>query len=168
MQAGRERCLWFDDLSGGDAFAALCLHEAAHASVALALGVEVEEVSVARTLLVDAATESLYGITAGSHIPAGGTRILDEFLETHPREILAAMAAPSSIATGVETIDDYDAREAEWALSQADERSLDRADVLELARATATEQRDKIRELAPVLRRQGVWRPGDATEPAQM
>jgi hypothetical protein len=151
----------------GEAFAALCLHEAAHAAVALALGVEVEEVGVAGTLRVDAATESLYGLTAGSDVAAGGTRIPDEFLDTHPLEVLAAMAAPSSISTGVETIDHYGALEAEWALVQADARGLDPTAVLELAQITIEKQRDAIRELAATLERDGVWHPRDAARPAQ-
>jgi hypothetical protein len=154
------------DLWGDQAFAALCLHEATHAAVALALGVTVEEASVAGTLRVDAATASLYGITAGD-VPAGGTRIPDECLETNPREVLAAMAAPSCIATGVEAIDQYGALEAQWAIARAEERGLDPIGVLHLARTTAYAQRKAIAEIALALERDGDWHPSDAQEHVQ-
>ncbi len=150
----------------GDAFAALCLHEAAHAAVALALGIDVDEVSVAGTLRVDAATENLYGITAGSDVAAGGTRIPDEFLESHPLEVLAAMAAPSCVSTGIEAIDRYGDLEAGWASEQASARSVDPDAVLALARMTAEEERGAIHKLARALERDGVWRPDDAAGPA--
>ncbi len=150
----------------GEAFAALCLHEATHAAVALALGVHVEEVSVAGTLRVDAATESLYGVLSDTDIPAGGTRIPDQFLETHTREVLAAMAAPACISTGVDAIDHYGALEAEWALDQAAVRGVDPDAVLELAQTTTEAQSDAIYELARSLERDGVWRPGNTARPA--
>ena len=50
---------------------------------------------------------------------AAGARIPDGFLETHPRELLAAMAAPSYIPTGVASIDRYAAAEADTASAAA-------------------------------------------------
>ena len=144
-----------------DSFQALCLHEAAHAAVALALGLTVEEVRVTGTLRLDEATERLYGLPGGSELPAGGTRIPDEFLETHPRELLAAMAAPSYISTGVAWVDRYAAAEAASASAAARERGVDPAEVAELAAATARAEEATIRNLAALLERDGVWSPGE-------
>ena len=87
-------------------------------------GLVVEEVCGTGAMSPDEATERLYGLPAGIELPAAGTRIPDRFLETHPVELLAAMAAPSYLPTGVTWIDDYAAAEAQaerppswqWAL----------------------------------------------------
>ena len=144
-----------------DSFQALCLHEATHAAVALALGLTVEEVRVTGTLSLDEVTEQLYGLPGGSELPAAGTRIPDEFLETHPRELLAAMAAPSYMPTGVASIDRYAAAEAASASAAARERGVDPAEVAELSAATVAAQEARIRDLAAVLEREGVWSPGE-------
>src|SRR5262245_50365571 len=104
-----------------DSFEALCLHEATHAAVALALGLNVEEVGVTDEMVLDEATERLYGLAAGAEHAAAGTRIPDEYLETHPCELLAAMAAPSFLPTGLAWIDRYAEREAEGAYQAARE-----------------------------------------------
>ncbi len=147
-----------------DSFQALCLHEATHAAVALALGLTVEEVCVTGTMHTDEATEQLYGLPVGTELPAAGTRIPDEFLETHPRQLLAAMAAPSYLPTGVESIDDYAAAEAASAFAAARERGVDPAEVAELSEATVGAQEARIRDLAALLTDQGVWTPGDGRE----
>ena len=128
-----------------DLFQALCLHEAAHAAVALALGLTVEEVRVTGELSLDEATEQLYGLRVGTGVPAAGTRIPDEFLETHPRELLAAMAAPSYMSTGVVSIDRYAEAEAASASAAARERGVDPAEVAELSAATVGAQAARIR-----------------------
>jgi len=140
---------------------AVCLHEATHAVVALALGLTVEEVRVAGALRLDEATEQLYGLAAGTELGAAGTRIPDEFLETHPRELLAAMAAPSYLPTGVESIDRYADAEAATASASAHERGIDPAEVAELSATTVRAQAARIRDIAAVLARDGLWRPGD-------
>jgi hypothetical protein len=140
-------------------FQALCLHEAAHAAVALALGLTVEEVRVTGELNLDDVTEQLYGVEVGAGVPAAGTRIPDEFLDTHPRELLAAMAAPSYMPTGVASIDRYAVAEANGAAAAARERGVDPAEVAELSAATVAAQAARIRRLAEVLKRQGVWSP---------
>ena len=56
-----------------DSFQAICLHEAAHAAVALALGLTVDEVCVTGTMRLDGATEQLYGLPGGSRA-CGGRR----------------------------------------------------------------------------------------------
>jgi hypothetical protein len=147
-----------------ESFQALCLHEAAHAAVALALGLTVEEVRVTGTMRLDEATEQLYGLPAGIELPAAGTRIPDEFLETHPRELLAAMAAPSYMPTGVTSIDRYAAAEAASASAAARERGVDPAEVAELSAATVGAQDARIRDLAAVLARQGGWTQSDGCE----
>jgi hypothetical protein len=144
-----------------ESFQALCLHEAAHAVVALALGLTVEEVCVTGAMRLDEATEQLYGLPVGTELPAAGTGIPDEFLETHPRELLAAMAAPSYMRTGVVSIDRYAAAEAAGASAAARERGVDPAEVAELSAAAVAAQEARIRDLAAILARQGVWRPGD-------
>jgi hypothetical protein len=144
-----------------ESFQALCLHEAAHAVVALALGLTVEEVCVTGAMRLDEATEQLYGLPVGTELPAAGTGIPDEFLETHPRELLAAMAAPSYMRTGVVSIDRYAAAEAATASAAARERGVDPAEVAELSAAAVAAQEARIRDLAAILARQGVWRPGD-------
>ncbi|MEI7761587.1 MAG: sce7726 family protein, partial [Thermoleophilia bacterium] len=138
---------------------ALCLHEATHAAVALALGLEVEEVRVVGTMHADELTAGLYGIPVGTEIPAAGTRIPDEYLETHPLELLASMMAPSCRPTGDEAIDEYGAHEKEWAIARAGERGVDTEEVERLARATVTAQEARIVEIAAVLGRDGVWLP---------
>jgi hypothetical protein len=110
---------------------------------------------------LDEATEELYGLPVGSEHPAAGTRIPDEFLETHPRELLAAMAAPSYMPTGVASIDRYAAAEAASASAAARERGVDPAEVAELSAATVGEQEARIRDLAEILAGEGVWSPGD-------
>jgi hypothetical protein len=147
-----------------DSFRALRLHEATHAAVALALGLTVEEVRVTGALSLDEATERLYGLEVGAAVPAAGTRIPDEFLETHPRELLAAMAAPSFMPTGVVPIDRYAEAEAAGAAAAARERGVDPAEVIELSAATVAAQVVRIRDLAEVLEREGGWSPGDGRE----
>ena len=93
-----------------------------------------------------------------------GTRIPDEFLETHPRELLAAMAAPSYMPTGVAWVDRYAAAEAASSSAAARERGVDPAEVAELAAATVRAKEAEIRDLAALLARQGVWSPGDRRE----
>ena len=144
-----------------DSFEALCLHEAAHAVVALALGLTVEEVCVTGAMRLDEATEQLYGLPVGTELPAAGTRIPDEFLKTHPRELLAAMAAPSYMPTGVASIDRYAAAEADRASAAAHEQGVDPAEVAQLSAVTVGGQETTIRDLAEVLAREGVWSPGD-------
>ena len=138
---------------------ALCLHEATHAAVALALGLEVEEVRVVGTMHADELTASLYGIPVGTEIPAAGTRIPDEYLETHPRELLASMMAPSCRPTGDEAVDDYGAAEKEWAIARAGERGVDTEAVEGLARATVKAQEARIVEIAAIVERDGFWLP---------
>ena len=138
---------------------ALCLHEATHAAVALALGPEVEEVRVVGTMYADELTASLYGIPVGTEIPATGTRIPDAYLETHPLELLAAMMAPSCRPTGDEAIDEYGAAEREWAVGQSRERGVDTEIVEGLTRATVKAQEARIVEIAAILERDGVWLP---------
>jgi hypothetical protein len=152
------------DTLPSESFQALCLHEATHAVVALALGLVVEEVCLTGAMRLDEATEQLYGLPVGTEVPAAGTRIPDEFLETHPRELFAAMAAPSYMPTGVLSIDRYAAAEAASASAAARERGVDPAEVAELSAATVAVQEARIRGLAEVLARQGVWSPGDGRE----
>jgi hypothetical protein len=121
----------------------------------------VEEVCVTGAMRLDEATEQLYGLPVGTELPAAGTGIPDEFLETHPRELLAAMAAPSYMRTGVVSIDRYAAAEAATASAAARERGVDPAEVAELSAAAVAAQEARIRDLAAILARQGVWRPGD-------
>ena len=147
-----------------DSFQALCLHEAAHAAVALALGLTVDEVCVTGTMRLDGATEQLYGLPGGAELAAAGVRIPDEFLETHPRELLAAMAAPSYMPTGVASVDRYAEAEAASASAAARERGVDPADVAELSATTVAAQETRIRELALILARRGAWSPGDGCE----
>jgi hypothetical protein len=97
-------------------------------------------------------------------LPAAGTRIPDEFLETHPRELLAAMAAPSYMPTGDASIDRYAVAEAARASAAAHERGVDPAEVAQLSAATVGEQETTIRDLAEVLAREGVWSPGDGSD----
>lgn len=82
---------------------------------------------------LDEATEQLYGLPVGTGLPAAGTRIPDEFRETYPRELLAAMAAPSYMPTGVCSIDRCAAAEAASASVAARERGVDPAEVAELS-----------------------------------
>jgi hypothetical protein len=88
----------------------------------------------------DEATEQLYGLPVGTELLAAGTRIPDEFLETHARELLAAMAAPSYLPTGVASIDRYAAAEAASASAAARERGVDPAEVAQLSAATVAQQ----------------------------
>jgi hypothetical protein len=119
---------------------------------------------VTGTMRLDEATEQLYGLPAGTELPAAGTPIPDEFLETHPRELLAAMAAPSYMPTGVASIDRYARAEAASASAAARERGVDPAEAAELSAATVRAQEARIRDLAAVLARQGFWSPGDGRE----
>ena len=155
------------DALPADSFGALCLHEASHAAVALALGLTVEEVRVTGALSLDDVTEQLYGLEVGAALPAAGTRIPDEFLETHPRELLAAMAAPSYLPTGVVSMDRYAAVEAAGAFAAARERGVDPAEVAELSAATVAAQAARIRDLAEVLAREGVWSPATVARAAR-
>ena len=148
------------DTLPSDSFQALCLHEATHAVVALALGLTVEEVCVTGAMRLDEATVQLYGLPVGTELPVAGTRIPDEFLETHPRELLAAMAAPSYMPTGVASIDRYAAAEAVSASAAADKRGVDPAEVAQLSAATVGAQEARIRDLAEVLARRGRLEPG--------
>jgi len=138
---------------------ALCLHEATHAAVALALGLEVEEVRVVGTMDADELTANLYGIPVGTEIPAAGTRIPDEYLETHPLELLASMMAPSCRPTGDVAIDKYGADEKEWAFERAGERGVDTEAIERLARATVEAEEARIVEIAAILERDGFWLP---------
>jgi hypothetical protein len=71
------------------------------------------------------------------------------------------MAAPSYMRTGVVSIDRYAAAEAAAASAAARERGVDPAEVAELSAAAVAAQEARIRDLAAILARQGVWRPGD-------
>jgi hypothetical protein len=130
----------------------------------IALGLTVEEVCVTGTMRLDEATEQLYGLAVGGELAAAGTRIPDEFLETHPRELLAAMAATFYMPTGVASIDRYAAAEAASALAAARGRGVDPAEVAELSAATVAAQEARIGGLAEVLECRGVWSPGDGRE----
>jgi hypothetical protein len=141
------------------AFSAMCLHEAAHAAAALALGLEVEEVRVVGTMHADELTAELYGIPIGTEIPAAGTRIPDEYLETHPLQLLAAMMAPSCRPTDDAAIDLYGAAEKEWAFERAGERGIDTEAVEGLAQVTVKAQEARIVEIAAILERDGFWLP---------
>ena len=152
------------DTLPSDSFQALCLHEATHAVVALALGLPVEEVCVTGAMRLDEVTVQLYSLPVATELPVAGTRIPDEFLETHPRELLAAMAAPSYLPTGVASIDRYAAAEADSAYAAARERGVDPAEVAQLSAATVGEHEARIRDFAALLGRRGVWRPGDGGE----
>ena len=139
----------------------VAIHEAAHAAVALHLGLSVREVRIQGQLLVPKYCETLYGIPEGTPMPGTGCILEDDCLEQDLEGVLVAMIAPSCIRTSDTAMDAYAEIETTLALVMGDKHGLDPDWLLDRAHGAVTECEDEIIRIADLLEEKGVLN-GDA------
>jgi hypothetical protein len=139
----------------------VCIHEAAHAAVALHLGLAVREVRVEGQLLTPKYCETLYGIPEGTPVPGTGCMLEDDCLEQDLEGVLVAMIAPSCIQTDDPAMDAYAEIETTLALVMGDKHGLDPDELLDRAHEAVIETEDEILRIADLLEERGVLRGED-------
>jgi hypothetical protein len=136
---------------------ATCIHEATHASVALHLGLVVREVRVKGWTKVPRYCAQLYpGIIRGMPIRTPVTLLEEDCLDTHPFEVLIAMAAPSFVVTDDRKINRYAGLEAMLAYRYADKHGIPSIRVQARAQRISAAVEPDIYDMALRLEREGV------------
>lgn len=139
----------------------VAIHEAAHAAVALHLGLSVREVRIKGQLFVPKYCETLYGIPEGTPIPGTGCMLEDDCLDQDLEGVLVAMIAPSCIRTDDEAMDAYAEIETTLALVMGDKHGLDPDWLLDRAHQAVLLSEDEILRIADLLEERGVLREED-------
>lgn len=140
------------------------IHEAAHASVALHLGLSVREVRVRGALAVPRYCETLYGIPAGTLVPGTGCILEEDCLDVRPEETLVSMIAPSCIKTGDDSMDAYALLETTLALAYGEKHhGYDPDWLLDRAHQAVLMCEQQILDLADRLDAEGVVDGSDLT-----
>lgn len=136
---------------------ATCIHEATHASVALHLGLAVREVRVKGWTKVPRYCAQLYpGVVRGMPVRTAITLLEEDCLDTHPFEVLIAMAAPSFLATDDRSINTYAGLEAMLAYRWADKHGIPSIRVQARAQRMTAAVEPEIYALASRLEQEGV------------
>jgi energy-converting hydrogenase Eha subunit G len=113
------------------------MHEAAHAAVALELGLMVEFTSIDDVQEIEITREEaqLYPqIRAGMKVPALCTRLDPKSLRTEPKKVMVAMVAPSCLTTGHPDVDTYAEMESCIAVRVCKLRGLDPDEICDWAK----------------------------------
>jgi hypothetical protein len=136
---------------------AVALHEATHAAVALHQGLAVRRVLMRGWFRVPRYCAQLYpGLVRGVPVKASICLLEEDCLDTHPFEVLVAMAAPSFVATDDAKMNTYAWLEAKLATRYATNRTKIRPErILDRARSLAAVCEPRIYEIAERLDRNG-------------
>lgn len=116
---------------------AFAMHEAAHAAVALELGLRVEFTSIddQQEIEITAEEAQLYPqIRAGMKVPAICTRLHPKSLRLAPKRVMVAMLAPSNLTTGHPDVDTYADVESAIAVRVCKIRGFDPDEVCDWAK----------------------------------
>lgn len=145
---------------------ATCIHEAAHAAVALHLGLPLRRVQVKGWVRLPRYCAQLYpGVVAGVPIRTPICLLQEDCLDTDPFQVLVAMTAPSFVPTEDRKINTYAMLEALLAHRYAGKHGLRPARVTSRAQQSAAICEPSIYEIAARLEEEGVIDGADLSLP---
>lgn len=135
----------------------VAIHEATHAVVALHLGLAVREVRVRGWTRVPRYCAQLYpGLVRGLPLKTPITLLEEDCLDTHPFEVLVAMAAPSHLPTDDTRLNKYATLEAYLAYRYGDKHGQPSIRIQARAQRLTAAVEPEIRDLAARLDQEGV------------
>jgi hypothetical protein len=128
------------------------IHEATHAVVAIQLGLTVRRLQLGGWVRIPRYCAQLYpGVIKGMRIPASICLLEEDCLDTHPREVLISMAAPSFLMTDDTMMNTYAAMEAKLAFKYARKVGIPSSPILNMAVDLAAAHEREIYDLADRL-----------------
>lgn len=136
---------------------ATALHEATHAVAALDLGLSVRKVQVRGWIRIPRYCAQLYpGVVRGVPVRSPICLLEEDCLDTHPFEVLVAMAAPAYLHTDDRQVNLYAGLEARLATRHGEKLGISGKQIQSRALQAAAEAEPRACDLAARLEQEGV------------